>query len=164
MSTALTRRRRRTHRLTALLLGLVAVSACRAEDHSRPTATPPLPAYAEECGACHIAFPSHLLPAASWTRLMGRLPNHYGSDATLDPPTTLAIASWLRAHAASGRRAQEEPADDRITRSNWFVREHDEVPTAAWSRASVKSAANCAACHKQAAEGQFNERDIHIPR
>ena len=154
----------RPARLAAVLLSLFAVSASWAEEQSSQPRTPPLPAYAEECGACHIAFPSYLLPAAAWTRLMGKLPSHYGSDASLDEPTTLAIASWLQAHAASGRRAQEQPADDRITRSSWFVREHDEVPTAAWSRASVKSAANCAACHKQAAEGQFNERDIHSPR
>jgi hypothetical protein len=154
----------RPARLAAVLLGLFTVSASWAEEYASQPRTPALPAYAEECGACHIAFPSYLLPAAAWTRLMGKLPSHYGSDASLDKPTTLAIASWLQAHAASGRRAQEQPADDRITRSNWFVREHDEVPGSAWTRASIKSAANCAACHTYAAQGQFNERDIRIPR
>ena len=61
-------------------------------------------------------------------------------------------------------RVREEPPQDRITRAAWFVREHDEVHAATWALPAVKSAANCAACHTRADQGEFRERDIRIPR
>jgi hypothetical protein len=73
------------------------------------------------------------------------------------------LGVWLQAHAASGRRATPPP-DDRITRSTWFVREHDEVANSTWQRPSVKSAANCSACHAGAEQGNFDEHQIRIPR
>ena len=48
-----------------------------------------------------------LLPADSWRRLMGTLPRHYGTDASLDAETTKALASWLTAHAGTTRRVRE---------------------------------------------------------
>jgi hypothetical protein len=71
---------------------------------------------------------------------------------------------WLTAYAGSGKRARTAPPEDRITRSDWFVREHREVPAAAWKRASIKSAANCSACHEGAAQGMYDEHSIRIPR
>jgi hypothetical protein len=44
------------------------------------------------------------------------------------------------------------------------VREHDEVPPQVWQRTAIKSAANCEACHTQAASGSFREREIRIPK
>ena len=44
------------------------------------------------------------------------------------------------------------------------MREHDEVPAATWKLPAVKSAANCAACHTQADQGDFNEHNVRIPR
>jgi len=61
------------------------------------------------------------------------------------------------------RRMQPNETPLRITETAWFVRKHDEVSRTIWSRKSVKSAANCAACHRQAEQGVFNERDIRIP-
>jgi hypothetical protein len=129
--------------------------------------TPVLPAYRAECSACHLAYPAALLPAASWQRLMAGLDRHFGSDASLDPATTRSIAAWLATNAGTYKKVQREaaaPPQDRITRAPWFVREHDEVPAATWRRADVKSAANCAACHTRADEGDFSERHIRVPR
>ncbi|WP_374566101.1 diheme cytochrome c [Ideonella sp.] len=146
--------------LMALALATLA-SAARADDHGARVPLPP--AYLQECGACHVPFPAQSLPAASWQRLMNDLPRHFGTDASLDAATTRALADWLQAHAATGRRAAEPP-QDRLTRSDWFVREHDEVPAALWRSAAVGKATNCAACHTRAAEGRFGERDIRLPR
>jgi hypothetical protein len=149
-------------RLLSLLGLLLALHPARADEGG--ARVPPLPLYQAECAACHVAFPSHLLPAASWARLMGKLPQHFGTDASLDPASTQQLATWLQAHAATGRRAQDTPAEDRITRSAWFVREHDEVRPSLWKSAAVKSPANCAACHTRAAEGRFSEHEIRLPR
>ena len=149
--------------LLPALLALLAAASARA-DGDRAARVPALPAYTQECGACHVAFPPGLLPAASWQRLMQNLPRHFGTDASLDAATTAPLAAWLAAHAGSGRRASVAPPEDRITRSAWFVREHDEVPAETWKRASIKSPSNCSACHAQAGQGDFDEHRIRIPR
>ena len=43
-----------------------------------------LPAYVQECGSCHVPYPPGLLPNESWQRLMANLPQHFGTDASLD--------------------------------------------------------------------------------
>ena len=40
----------------------------------------------------------------------------------------------------------------------------DAVPRATWARKSVGSAANCAACHRQAEKGVFDEDTVRIPK
>ena len=77
-----------------------------------------LPAYQQECGSCHLAYPAGLLPASSWHRIMDGLDQHYGSDASLDAQTTRQIGAWLQAHAATRRRTSQAPPQDRITRSS----------------------------------------------
>jgi len=44
-----------------------------------------------------------------------------------------------------------------------FIRKHDEVRADVWKRASIKSPANCGACHIDAAKGIFSENNIKIP-
>jgi hypothetical protein len=153
--------------LLLFALGLSLILAARADDdHGRRGATLPLlPKYQQECAACHLAYPPGMLPAASWQRLMTNLPKHFGSDASLDSASVAELNRWLVANAGTYRRVgSEPPPEDRISRSAWFIRKHDEVATATWQRASIKSAANCAACHPQAEQGDFNEHRIRIPK
>ena len=126
--------------------------------------TPLLPLYQQECAACHLAYPPGMLPAASWRRLMGHLPQHFGTDASLDPATVRKLAGWLEANAATGRRARTEPPQDRITRTTWFEHEHDDISPSVWKRAAVRSASNCIACHREADRGLFDEDSVRIPR
>ncbi len=133
---------------------------------SAGTAVAPLPKYQQECASCHLAYPAGMLPAASWTHLMGSLTKHYGTDASLDEASVREISGWLKANAGTYKRVSEAPPQDRITKSAWFLRKHrdGEVPAGVWARASVGSASNCVACHGGAAQGNFNERDIKIPK
>jgi hypothetical protein len=149
---------------TLIATALLAVATLAQADDHGPRVTPS-PTYVKECSDCHVAFPVQMLTAASWSRLMGKLPHHFGSDASLDPATTSELTRWLTTNAgAPGKRASENPPEDRITRSAWFIRKHDEVATSTWQRPAIKSAANCAACHPRAAEGRFSEHDIRIPK
>ena len=152
----------RTSLSAALALAAAVHAPARADDHGRAAAL--LPAYVQECGACHTPYPPGLLPNESWQRLMSNLPKHFGADASLDAPTRNALSTWLAATAGTGKRARTAPPQDRITRSDWFVREHREVPRAAWTRASIKSASNCGACHDGAAQGLYDEDSVRIPR
>jgi diheme cytochrome c len=117
-----------------------------------------------ECGSCHIAYPPQLLPAESWRRLMSGLDRHFGTDASIDPAAAAEIGAFLERHSGSGRRARGAGDGLRITETAWFAHEHDEVSPAVWTRPAVKSAANCAACHTAADQGDFRERNIRIPR
>ncbi len=147
-----------------LSLALLALHEPAAADRPRESTAPPPANYRQECGACHVAYPPSMLPAASWQRVMQNLERHYGTDASLDVATAQPLTAWLGAHAASGRRAAVQPSEDRITRSAWFVREHDDVSPSTWQRPAVKSAANCSACHADAEQGDFDEQRVRIPR
>lgn len=137
-------------------------SLTMAEGGGTRTSMPPQ--YTTECAACHTAYPPGFLPAASWDRIMGNLSKHFGTDASLDAATTQELTRWIKANAASSWRMRDAPPQDRITRSAWFVRQHDEVSASTWKRPAIKSASNCAACHTTADRGDFNEDNVRIPR
>lgn len=131
-------------------------------------------AWQQECASCHLAYAPAFLPKASWRRVMGGLDKHFGENASLDPATQADILRFLEANAADagssqmGRRVmqgmQAKDAPMRITETRWFVRKHDEVRRATWSRKSVGSAANCAACHQRAEQGAFDDDSVRIPK
>jgi len=131
-------------------------------------------AWQKECASCHLAYSPALLPRASWRRVMGGLEQHFGENAILDPVTQADILRFLEAHAADSgtsrigdkvmQRMDTNAAPLRITETRWFVKKHDEVPRATWTRKSVGSAANCAACHRQAEKGVFDEDTVRIPK
>ena len=152
--------------LFALFSALGLTSLAHADEHAAQGIAL-LPKYQKECAACHIAYPPGLLPAASWQRLMSRLPQHFGTDASLDAATTKELSDWLKAHAGTSRRVRRDPSslpEDRISRAGWFTRQHGEIAAKTWRLAAVKSASNCAACHTQAEQGDFSEHNVRIPR
>lgn len=155
---------RATRRL-ALMFSLLALAAATpALAHGGKRMPPNVPAaYTQECASCHLAYPPGLLPARSWQRLMGGLDKHFGSDASLDAATLQQIERWLQAHAGTTKRVSEEPPQDRITRSAWFERKHRKIDPSVWPLDSVKSAANCAACHTGADRGDFDDDRLKFP-
>ena len=124
--------------------------------------------FEEECGSCHLAFPPRMLDANSWRTMMNGLPKHFGTDASLDDTRRLAIASFLVAHAGGHKIGVTADAGGRpllrITETSRFTRKHREVSDATWKSASVKSPANCGACHPRAAAGDFEEHGLRIPK
>jgi hypothetical protein len=119
--------------------------------------------YTAECASCHTGYPPGMLPARSWQRIMSGLDQHYGTDASLDAATVRQLSGWLQANAGTTKRVAEAPPEDRITQSAWFVRKHDEVAPSVWNLASVKSVANCTACHTRADQGDYSERSLQAP-
>jgi mono/diheme cytochrome c family protein len=143
-------------------LGLAALSVAHADSGRQLPRDMPA-SYTQECAACHTAYPPGMLPARSWQRIMTGLDKHYGTDASLDAATVHQLNTWLQAHAGTYKRVAEEPPQDRITRSAWFERKHRHIEPAVWKLASVKSAANCAACHTRADEGQYDDDHLRFP-
>ena len=128
----------------------------------------PMPAdmpksYDAECAGCHMAYPPGLLSEKSWQSLMGGLDKHFGTDASIDKKDQVEITNWLKKNAATKQKYSELAPENRITKTSWFIRKHDEIKPDVWKRVSIKSPANCGACHANAAEGVFSEKNISIP-
>lgn len=144
--------------LTASLLGASSTFAAKM----------PMPAdapasYDAECASCHMAYPPGLLSEKSWQNVMSALGKHFGTDASVDAKTRTEITNWLIKNAATRQKYSETAPENRITKTSWFIRKHDEVKADVWKRAGVKSPANCGACHIDAASGVFSEKNIKIP-
>ena len=151
-----------TRALAALALSLGTTLPTLADrGREMPLNVPPV--YQQECAACHLAYPPGLLPAISWQRVMGGLDHHYGTDAGLEPAQVQDIGRWLNANAGTYKRVREAPPEDRITRSSWFERKHRKIEAAVWKLPSVKSAAQCAACHTGAEQGRFEDDNLRMP-
>jgi len=144
----------------ALILSIFASLPALAD--SEHTAVPLTPQYQSECGSCHVAFPPGLLSKADWRKTMARLDRHFGTDASVDAKTHQSILSYLERNAGS-RSAAQAAAEPRITATNWFKKEHREVPGSAWKDSRVKTAANCVACHGGAEQGRYGESEIAVP-
>jgi hypothetical protein len=144
--------------VSALFAVVLAVDTAHAQSHRYPVDNA---AYRAECGSCHVAYPPALLGADAWRAIMQGLNRHFGSDASVSDDKRVEIATYL-AGASGGKRSTATTL--RITETQWFRREHAEVTAATWKLPAVKSAANCEACHVQANEGDFSERNIRMPR
>jgi hypothetical protein len=118
----------------------------------------------QECGSCHLAFAPGLLPAESWRKVMSGLDKHFDTDASLAQPENKEITDFLVRSASNRWSATTAPL--RISETQWFAQKHNskEVAPAVWKRPSVKTPANCQACHVDADKGDFNERSIKIPK
>jgi len=132
--------------------------------------------YAEECGACHMAYQPGLLPSSAWQQVMSvdALAAHYGDDASLSDGVRLALADYLNANGADQARRSRSRAFSvggagtgplpRITATRYFRNEHDEIPASmVVNNAEVGSFSNCNACHQGAVEGVYNEHQVKIP-
>lgn len=149
--------------LTSAMWLLATGAALADEARLKMPANPPA-SYVHECAGCHLPYSPALLPAESWNRIMSGLAQHYGVDASLSESQATEIRRWLTAHAAKSGKQFSPPAQDRITLSAWFTKKHDEIPQSTWAKASIKTPANCAACHPQAEKGLFDDDNVRIPK
>lgn len=150
-----------------IILFVLSAAASALADDLRPLRDAP-PAFQNECGSCHVAFPPQLLSAEDWRRVMRSLDKHYGDNASLDEKTRQQLEDFLVRHAGSAAKLGAGPTAragelPRLTRTVWFERKHREVRPADWRNPKVKTPANCAACHSRAAEGSYREREIVLP-
>lgn len=146
-----------------LLLSLALLLTMPALADKAPMPSDAPKSYEAECAGCHLAYPPGLLSQKNWQNIMGGLGKHFGTDASLDAKSQTEITNWLVKHAASKYKYSALAPDNRISKSAWFIKEHDEVRAEVWKRPSVKSAANCMACHRDATSGGFNEKNLQVP-
>jgi len=174
--------------LTGLLLVATGTALAAPDDETRdwrrwlrmfPNIAPATqPAYLQECGSCHLAYPPGVLPAASWSRILApeSLADHYGDDASLPDALVAELRTYLMASAADGsarvrERAFAVPgasgADSglpRITETPYFIRKHHRIPARlVTDNPEVGSFSQCNRCHLGADAGVFDESRIDIP-
>lgn len=145
------------------ILGLLTLVLAAAPVRAGSRARAPLdPTYVAECASCHIAYPPRFLPAVSWRAILSDLDQHFGSDASLDAQTVAILLPYLEANARRPRAA-DTPPPLRITTTRWFRHEHGAPEALVARHPAIKSAANCGACHTDAANGRFGERSLRVP-
>jgi len=148
-------------KLLIFLSTTLAASSVMAAKMPMPSDMPK--AYEAECASCHMAYPPGLLGEKSWQNVMSGLTKHFGTDASVDEKDKIEITNWLKRNAATKQKYSELAPENRITKTSWFIREHDEIKADVWKRPSIKSSANCGACHTTAAEGIFSEKGLKVP-
>ena len=131
-----------------------------------PASPSPAAVYQEECGSCHLAYPARFLSSSSWAALLDGLTRHFGQNARVDEPTLATLRAYL---ADGGRKHATNDTGGapalRITQTRWFLNEHRGMDKRnVWHLPSVRTPANCAACHMEAAQGKFGEHGVRVPK
>lgn len=131
------------------------------------------PLWQEECGSCHQAFHPGLLPARSWQSLLAQQGRHFGADLGLSQTTVSELLAWAEVNAAErgaseaawkiNRSLKAEAVPLRITETPYWVRKHRAIASADWGKATVKSRANCPACHLDAEAGTYDDAAMRVP-
>jgi hypothetical protein len=142
-------------------LSLLIAMPVSAAKLAMPTDAPK--SYDAECASCHMAYPPSLLGRKNWQNIILGLDKHFGSDASLDVKTHTEISQWLANNASTQKKFSAFAPNNRITKSAWFIHEHDEVKAEVWQRDGIKSPSNCLVCHKDATTRGFDEDNIRIP-
>ncbi len=120
------------------------------------------PAELQQCGDCHMVFPSRMLPSRSWAAILSGMDNHFGEDAAIPKNDLDKIRDFLTSHAADSPDATPlerhylsalVPTSTplRITATPWWNQMHADFNFEGARHSQVKSAANCLACHKDVA-------------
>lgn len=118
--------------------------------------------YEKECGSCHMSYQPRLLDRGGWSKLMDNLHNHFKTDASLEKQDTALIKEYLVKNSKENypRNPKGEIA---ISKLPWFMKEHRELSAKTIQNEKIRSISNCAACHTQAAQGNYDEDNIKIP-
>lgn len=130
--------------------------------------------YVQECASCHFAYQPGLLPERSWVKLMGNLPKHFKTDASLEPEENQRILKYLVENSADkftnykrsnkiNRSIQSNETPIAVTQTRYFIKKHRRIPQRLIIQKEVKSLSNCMACHTTADKGSYSERAIKIP-
>jgi hypothetical protein len=153
---------------TGIVVALVAVVVIGGAEGSERVPPVTDPVVKKECGSCHMVFPPQFLPGRSWQKLVDTLSDHFGENASLGEAPRKAVLDYLVANASDGPKAGREgrkfadsipstQAPLRITEVPRWVREHRKIRAEQWTDPRVKSKANCAACHKAAEQGIYED-------
>lgn len=130
--------------------------------------------YAEECAACHFAYPPGLLPERSWKKVLAGLEDHFGENAELEQEDINLLFKYLSDNSADNsgyKRSRKimlslsgDAAPLRIIKVPYIQKKHREIPKKyVKDNPKVNSLSNCNACHTSADKGIFDDDSVFIP-
>lgn len=127
----------------------------------------------KECGDCHLAYHPSVLPARSWKKLFTQQSQHFGENLALDNETTRLLLQYAVTNSAENHQTRaawkidqsvaQSAEPTRITETRFWQRSHGKLKDAVWKMQTVKSKANCEACHTDAASGGFQPAAMRVP-
>ncbi len=175
---------RRLRVLLALALALLVIGAALKSAHAgakqgnngemerRYIPPPEGSAYRRECGSCHFLYFPGLLPEGSWIKLMGQ-EEHFGEALKLDPAVKTGIIMYLKENSADKQRGNEWSSKimrslgtlspERVTGVPFIARKHAKIKREVFERPPIRGLSNCGACHRTAADGDFDDDNVRIP-
>ena len=125
--------------------------------------------FVNECASCHTLYPPHTLSARSWNTLMANLEDHFGDDASIDEADNRNILDFLVKNSAenSTQEVSVKILDSlknkdiiAITQTDFWKARHADIPKKVFAHESVKSRANCKACHSDIEKGLIEDDKI----
>lgn len=162
--------------LAAFIIVLAVSSISLANEREGAKKLPPITndLYKKECGACHFLYQPGLLPERSWIKLIDTIDKHFGEDASLDAAANEEIKKYLIQNSAEKSNAKRSKrilssiksnsTPVRISETPYIQDKHRKISKDVYKRESIKSLANCIACHKTADEGLYEDDDVVIPK
>jgi len=128
--------------------------------------------YEDACGGCHWAYVPALLPSKSWANILETLNDHFGNEVVLTALQRSEISGFLASNSSEntsakiGRRITQSlggVSPKRVVDVPYVQKKHRKIDHATFSRKSIKSLANCIACHPSASSARFDDGDVNIP-
>lgn len=129
--------------------------------------------YTQECGACHSIYQPWLLPSGSWSKILSEMPLHFGEDIQIKEKSFQLIKNYLQTNATEFSNAKRSKKilkslkgqlPMRITEVHYIKKKHHELDANVFNRKSIGSFSNCAACHPNAGQGNFDDDYVKIPK
>lgn len=128
-----------------------------------------------ECAeSCHGPLHPTLLPSESWKMIITGLDDHFGEDASIDAEAEEDIRAFLMKNSAEHSTTEasqkilwslvEGEVPLRVTETRYWKNKHSKIKADVFSRKGVVSRVNCGGCHRDAAVGRFEDRNIDIPK
>lgn len=125
--------------------------------------------FVSECASCHTLYPPHTLSARSWNTLMANLEDHFGDDASINEADNRNILDFLVKNSAENSTQEvsvkilnslKNKDIIAITRTDFWKEKHADIPKKVFAHESVKSKANCKACHSDIEKGLIEDEKI----
>lgn len=124
-----------------------------------------------ECSDCHNLFPPHLLPAASWIKLMDDQHKHYDEDLELEEDMLSTIKSYLINNSSDKSSREEsfyftkEIKNSKlytITKTNTWKNIHKDIKDEIFKNDEIESRSNCVSCHNKFENGVLEDSKINL--
>lgn len=119
------------------------------------------PVMTKECKECHVFYPPNLTSLTTQMNILNDLPNHFGTDASLDDETLakIIIETKKLAPQKSAFRFEDLANNESITKTDRYKHEHEEFEDD-WLKEHKIKKTDCKACHTNFEKGSITPFEL----